>query len=261
VAAAVASVFALRLAEAGYPDAERLVPLTFMVITVTVAVYGLTASPLARWLGVASSPQGVLIVGAHPWARDIAAALHAESYRVMLVDTNWANISAARMAGLPAFYGSVLSDDLTRETKLEGIGRLLALTPNDEVNSLAALQFAALFGRSKVYQLPIENQEESQREATSKRLRGRHLFGQEATYAYVNARFASGETVKKIDLSEEFDYAAFQKLYGDSATNLFLITETKELVVLAADNPVEPQKGQTLISLVRPQEEAPPEIR
>jgi len=255
VAAAVASVFALRLAEAGYPEAERLVPLTFMVITVTVAVYGLTASPLARWLGVASSPQGVLIVGAHAWARDIAAALHAQNYSVMLVDTNWANISAARMAGLPAFYGSILSDDLSRETELEGIGRLLALTPNDEVNSLAALQFAKLFGRSEVYQLPTEDQKEGHGEATSRRLRGRDLFGKEASYSYVDARFASGATVKKITLSEEFDYAAFQNLYGDSALNLFLITEAKELIVLAADNPVEPQKGQTLISLVQPVEE------
>ncbi len=258
VAAAVASVFALRLAEAGYPEAERLVPLTFMVITGTVAVYGLTASPLAKWLKVASSPQGVLIVGAHAWARDIATTLKAEDYGVMLVDTNWTNISAARMAGLPAFYGSALSEDLSRGTELEGIGRLLALTPNDEVNSLAALQFGKLFGRSEVYQLPTADKEEDQREATSEHLHGRRLFGDQATYAHLTTQFTSGAVIKKIKLSDEFGPEAFQARYGETATNMFLITEAGELVVLAADSAVEPRAGQTLISLVRPTEETSP---
>ncbi len=66
VAAAVASVFALRLAEAGYPQAELLIPLTFMVIVVTVAIYGLTAAPLAQRLKIAQpNPQGALIIGGH----------------------------------------------------------------------------------------------------------------------------------------------------------------------------------------------------
>ncbi|MEZ4591031.1 MAG: sodium:proton antiporter [Chloroflexota bacterium] len=53
VAAAVASIFALRLEEAGYAGAESLVALTFLVILATVIIYGLTAAPLARWLGLA----------------------------------------------------------------------------------------------------------------------------------------------------------------------------------------------------------------
>lgn len=57
VAASVASVFALDLRGAGRSDAERLITLTFLVIVSTVVVYGLTAAPLARWLGVvAPSP-------------------------------------------------------------------------------------------------------------------------------------------------------------------------------------------------------------
>jgi len=90
VAAAVASVFALRLSEAGYPQAELLVSLTFIVIAGTVAIYGLSAPAVARWLKVAeSNPQGVLIVGSHAWARTIAQTLQAEKYRVLLVDCNW----------------------------------------------------------------------------------------------------------------------------------------------------------------------------
>lgn len=62
VAAAMSSIFAIRLLDAGYGQAQQLVPLTFLVIVGTVALYGLTATPLAHRLGVGQqNPQGVLI--------------------------------------------------------------------------------------------------------------------------------------------------------------------------------------------------------
>ena len=89
VAAAVSSIFALRLVEGGYPQSEHLLPITFMVIIFTVAIYGLTALPLARRLKVAEpNPQGVLIVGANSWAQAIAGELRTEGYRVLVVDDN-----------------------------------------------------------------------------------------------------------------------------------------------------------------------------
>lgn len=53
VAAATASAFERGLSDAGVPDAELLVPATFLVIALTVVVYGVTARPLALRLGVA----------------------------------------------------------------------------------------------------------------------------------------------------------------------------------------------------------------
>lgn len=52
VAAATASLFAFELGEADVADVERLVPLTFLVILLTVTIYGLTGGPMARLLGV-----------------------------------------------------------------------------------------------------------------------------------------------------------------------------------------------------------------
>jgi hypothetical protein len=93
------------------PGAESLVPLTFLMVVGTVTIYGLSASPVARWLGLAQpQPRGVLIVGAHSWAREIAKMLEEPGREVRLVDTNWQNISAARMAGLQAVYASALSE-------------------------------------------------------------------------------------------------------------------------------------------------------
>src|SRR5262249_57652054 len=72
VAAAVASVFAIRLDD---PEG-KLVPATFVVIVGTVVIYGLTAFPVARRLGLAGlNPQGGLVASAHPGARALAAAL------------------------------------------------------------------------------------------------------------------------------------------------------------------------------------------
>jgi NhaP-type Na+/H+ or K+/H+ antiporter len=53
VAASTASAFELSLVREGVADAEKLVPITFLVVVATVLVYGLTARPVARALGVA----------------------------------------------------------------------------------------------------------------------------------------------------------------------------------------------------------------
>ncbi len=52
VAASVSSIFALQLQAAGVIQAERLEPVTFLIIIGTVTVYSLSATPLARRLGV-----------------------------------------------------------------------------------------------------------------------------------------------------------------------------------------------------------------
>lgn len=103
VAAAVSSIFAVRLVEAGYEDAEKFIPLAFFVIIGTVGVYGLSAFTVAKRLNLAEpEPQGVLLVGAQPWARRIALALKDAGFAVALVDSNRAHISAARLEGLKA---------------------------------------------------------------------------------------------------------------------------------------------------------------
>jgi NhaP-type Na+/H+ or K+/H+ antiporter len=62
VVAATASTFQLSLVEQGVEDADRLVPVCFLVIAATVLVYGLAARPLARALGLtgdeAATPAG-----------------------------------------------------------------------------------------------------------------------------------------------------------------------------------------------------------
>ena len=80
-----------------------------LFIIATVAIYGLTAAPLARRLGLAvADPQGILIAGAHSVAREIAMALRESGVRVLLVDSNRGNVRAANMA--PGFYQRDLAE-------------------------------------------------------------------------------------------------------------------------------------------------------
>lgn len=251
VAAAVSSIFALRLAESGHPQTEYLVPVVFLVIIGTVILYGLTAAPLARWLKLAqANPQGVLIVGAHDWARAMAKALREQGVKVLLVDSNRDNIYAARMEGLATYHGDILWEHILDEIDLDGIGRLLALTSNSEANSLAALRFSEVFGRAEVFQLSQESEDKGRKGAYSpQHLRGRFLFGLKMTYNYLDYRFAAGASIKTTKLTATFDYADFKAMYGDAATILFLVTESKTLKVVTSEVQPSLKPGHTVISL------------
>jgi len=252
VAVSFAAVFALRAGELG----EGLVAVTFMVVVGTVAIYGLTITPLARVLGVADpNPQGLLIAGASPLARAIGLALQEAGFKVLLVDCNRVSISNARLEGLPAWYGSILSNQALDDLDLGGIGRFLALTPSGEVNSLAAWHFRDVFGRAGVYQLPPTAARAPRGETAEQHLRGRFAFTSDATYGYLQSRLAQGAVIKKTRLTEEFDYEAFQSHYGNKALPLFLISGNKKLTVFTATEKLEPKPGSTLISLVQPEED------
>ena len=213
VAASIASVFALELEEAGYEGAESLVPLTFAVIMATVIIYGLGAGPFARRLGLAErNQQGVLIVGAGPVEQSIAVALHQSGIAVVLATTNRTDEYQARMDGLDTFYGNILNEDVGLELELTGIGRLLALTPNDEVNTLACQRFADVFGGSETYQL-AEGTLAPGIEMSYKG--GRTLFADDLDYDRLRNELDAGATVRRTQLSDTF---TVDDLRADPAT-------------------------------------------
>ncbi|MCB8978946.1 MAG: sodium:proton antiporter [Ardenticatenaceae bacterium] len=252
VAASVASLFALRLEDAGFAGAESLVALTFLVILSTVVVYGLTAAPLANWLGLAeASPQGVLFMGAHPLTRELAELLQAHGIRVGLIDSNWRNHAAARMAGLKSYYGNALDEAVLESVDLAGIGRFLAMTSNDEANALSALHFAEMFGSSEAFQLQSSDSSDPSAEQSAPRhLHGRILFQPALAYAQLDELFAGGAQLKSTPITKEFTYADFQQQYPGTAVSLCLIQKNGRLVIFTADNELVPKMGDTLISLV-----------
>lgn len=256
VAAAVASVFALRLEQAGtVPGAESVLTTTFAAIVGTVAFYGLTAPLAARRLGLAdANPQGTLIVGASEWARALARALNQRGVRVLLVDSNRENLRAARMAGLPVFYGNILSDHALDQIDLTGLGRLIAATPNDEVNSLAVQRFAHIFGRAQLYQVaPHRQTSKSERQSVSREFLGRILFDDAANFEDLERRIASGHVVKTTTLTDEFTFDDYRTLYGSSAVVLCRVTPMKTVSLNTAGADLDPQPGDAVVALVDPE--------
>ena len=257
VAAAVSSLFAMEIARTlgnDHPlaiEADRLVLTTFGVIVATVTVYGLSLAPLARWLGLSGeNPQGILFAGASPAVREIAAAVMEEGIPVLLVDTNPRNNALARMAGLPIAYASIGSEYVQEEIDLGGIGRLLAMTPNDEVNTLAAMGFAERFGRAQVYQVAAVESSSQRTERVAAYRRGRTLFDRPMTIEQLEARLAAGARIKKTLLSDDFTFEDFLARYGESTLLLFRLDEAGQLEIATDEQNMTARAGQKLIALV-----------
>ncbi len=254
VAAAVASVFAKELADGPHQEAAgQLVPVVFLVIIGTVLVYGLTARPLARKLGLSKGvPNGVFFVGAHGWARSIAVGLRDAGIEVQLSDTNHGSVQASRIDGLTAHYGSVLADDFELKIPLDDIGHLLCLTHNDEVNALACLHFAPLLGRGHVHQLTPDDAGPGGEEIAA-HLRGHVLFDEELRFWDLEARFRDGAVVKTTRLSEEFGLAEFRSTYdqpGRPVVPLFFLRADGSVDVVSADEEEKWEAGDRVVAIV-----------
>jgi hypothetical protein len=245
VAASVSSVFALELTASGYPDAERLIPLTFIIIIVTVTLYGLSAVPLARKLKISEpNPQGVLLVGAHAWSIEFGSVLKELGFRVLLVDSNPVNIYSARAKGLDASFTNVLAEDVVDQIDLQGIGRIFAVTANDEVNALSALHFADLLGRSEVYQLPYKKKLPSEQNPVPRHLRGRRLFGENITYDRLQELFSQSQRIEILEIKTEQDIAAMDM---EAVLPLVLVNAQKNLLIYTDEQQPKPLPGTILI--------------
>ncbi|GBD90470.1 trkA-N domain protein [bacterium BMS3Abin04] len=252
VAAAVTSLFAIELTNHGVQNSELLVPLMFLIIVATITIYGLGAFPLSKILDITdANPQGCLIVGAHSLGRSIAKALDDEGFKTLLVDTNRSNIFEAKMNGLKAVYGNILTESIIDELNSEGIGKLLAITPNNEVNSLATLQFAGIFGSANIFQIGIDRDKDGKIDEVSKELRGKILFSENSMLCTLEKLIIDDSSISSTQITKEFDFEIMKKKYGEqNIIPMFLITSKKELKVYSINNNLTPQPGDVLMNLI-----------
>jgi NhaP-type Na+/H+ or K+/H+ antiporter len=248
VAAAVSSLFAFELVtRKQFPEARIVAPLTFLVIVGTVVLQGSTAKWLANRLGVREAdPQGFLIMGANPFSIALATTLKEAGFLTRLVDSNWDNSSAARMHGLDVYYGNILSEYTEDTLDLGGIGRLLALTRNDEANALACKHFEEEFGSSNVYQLPPKAQSDAQN--LSRLQLGRLLATQEATYDALMERMDAGANIKTTQLTAQYTYHHYVEQHVGGFVPLMMIRD-REVRINTVEEPLAPEPGWTLVSL------------
>ncbi len=193
VAAATASAFGPTLAQAGIPGANKILPIAFIIIFGTVAIYGLSATPVARRLGLlAADSLVVLIVGGHEWARAIASALKEAGLRVRVWTGHEAEQAQARESGLDAGHGRLGVDFAAREAELEEVTDALLMTPSDNFNALAAYELRQELGNEHVFRLPPSTELIDLVPAYAE---GELMFGPDLTYGALERRFAGGARI------------------------------------------------------------------
>jgi len=277
VAAAVASLFAYQLRPI-YPGAvDGMVPVIFAVIVGTVAIYGLTLAPLARWLDLAEpNPNGLLFVGAAPWVRTVAQHVQELGYSVALLDNNPVHVRSAREEGLTAHQGNALSENILDEITLSGIGHLLITIPNDEVASLTALHFSEIFETTHIYQLAAQPDSRHGGEGVMPgHLRGRPLFGEDTSYQSLKAHLKRGDTIEVLSLNDDasdeaqeyYSYEDLSNEYEDETViPLFILRDSDTLEIVSETNQFRLRPEDRFVALVgagmdtRDQDHKTPEV-
>ncbi|WP_457566473.1 cation:proton antiporter [Caldithrix abyssi] len=252
VAAAVSSIFGLYLVEKGMPEGMQLMSYTFFVIVGTVAFYGLTAGRVASLLKLSfAHPQGILIVGAHAWGRKLARFFKGQGIDVLLVDSNKHNVKMAEREGCEAQEGNILLENFQEGLDLSGIGKLFALTSNDEVNTLACLHFADLLGRENIFQIAYHEPQLNGEPDRNPMWRGRILFDKELTFEKLESLLKNGGELKVFKIDEHYTFDDFLQ-QEDRKYPLILKKVNGKLEVWAEDKMPEPEIGDQILAIVLP---------
>lgn len=252
VAAAVSALFALRLESLDVPQAEHLLPMTFLVIIGTVIWQSLTARPMARLLKSAEPDRvGFLISGANPVARAIGLALHEQGVPVRLCDSDWYSLSKARMLGLPTYHGSLVSEHAQRHLDTNGLGRLLALSTRDHINQLIMVRGRDEFGKHRVFSLPLSADDGlAQKHELDPEYRGRTLFAAGVGYWKLSSLLMAGAQIKATKLSDSFDFEQYRRPTEEhSVIPLFAMNPKGYAIPFTPDQDLQPAAGWTVIGL------------
>ena len=243
VAAAVAGVFGPQMVDAGYADAEVLVPVIFALVMVTVTVHGFTIGILSKRLGLSAKPNGVLLVGASPWTTALAEALTKQlSLSVTLVDSSWHRLRDARLAGVNVLYGEILSEELQQSMELNGVSCMLAATSNDAYNALVCRNFIGHLDHDRVFQLPMYAADEggkAKHKAVARPFTGVMAFADNAQYEELWRKHFQGWKFYKTKITEAYTYDDFLE---DCPEDIIPIGVLREGGRLAFHSPKEAQK-------------------
>lgn len=248
VAAAIASVFAIRLDQAGIDGSDRFAGAVLTVLIGSILVYGIGARWIGKRLQVAEPDRvGVLIVGAPEWAPGLATVLNKNGLRTLLVERDRAKAVTARFAGQNTVHGSILSARVREDLDLEAIGQLIAITPDDELNALAVERARSLFGRQNTWQMPAGSEEHQS---------GRALGWPDL--ATIERRIAGGARFRSTKLTEQFTLEDYKKR-NPGATVMGVIRNGGLHLPVAGGDGLQPNTGDVVVALTREPKEAPVE--
>ncbi len=234
VAAATASTFGAELAAHHIGGASKILPVAFLVIVVTVAIYGLSAVAVARRLGVTRPARTrPLLIGGDPWVIDLARALRTAGLDVLVWAPSDGGRTRIRQAALELAAGEQLTSAVTEGTAIEGVTTVLLLTDEDHYNDLAATTLAGN------YETPVYRLAPSPGEA-SPDTPGEPLFFPTLTHRSMAARYTAGARITTRPSDDGIPPAT---------DLLFLINPEGTLIPVTTSRAPDPQPGDTLVVL------------
>lgn len=228
---------------------DRMVPLVFFVIVCTVAVYGLGIGRLAERLGLASaSPRGVMFAGTPAWSIDAARALRELDVPTMFVTRRSYDLAAVRAAGLRCEAADFLSEYAVDEMDLSGIASMVAVTPDDNVNSIGSVHYRRALGRSNVFQLRRTDEGDAGDRAsgTVSTLKALTAFSPSRDHAGMEAAWRSGARVHQARLTPSLTWARLRQSCP-GAVALFIVRPGS--VTVATESMATPKTGDVVIYL------------
>jgi NhaP-type Na+/H+ or K+/H+ antiporter len=237
VAASTATTFSAGLVSLHIQGAGKILPVTFLVIVVTVAVYGLTAVPVARRLGVTRPARTrPLLVGGEDWVVDLGRALRSLGLEVLM----WAGFDEERQrirqAGLELAPGELLAAATGRGAQLEGITTVLFLTAEDDFNALGSTVLQGSVDGA-VYRLGAQRPGHG---VVAPYTGGEILFDAQLTGYELSRRYADGARIR---LSAADGRAAA------GGNLLFVVRADGRLAPVTRSGPPISQAGDTMIML------------
>lgn len=176
VAAAVATLFAERMDEAGVEGGSAMRALVFLVIVTTVVVQGMSAGVVASLLGVRMPRDaGYVILGADVVARAIGDALRVHGDEIVFIDSNADAARAAEEAGFKVVFGDGLDERALVKSRAETRRGCIGATPNESVNFLFSSRVSK-FARHVATYVAIDPERPGVSAEMVDQLRGRVLF-------------------------------------------------------------------------------------
>jgi NhaP-type Na+/H+ or K+/H+ antiporter len=235
VAAATASTFAATLAAHHVGGASKILPVTFLVIVLTVSIYGLSAVHVARRLGVTRSTRSrPLLIGGDPWAIDLARAFRTADLDVLMWAPSDGQRTQVEQAGLQLVPGDQLAAAVTQGAGFEGITAVFLLTSEDDYNALAAVILAG------AYDIPVYRLTPSQSGVVSADAPGETLFTPILTHPALTARHSAGAGITT---------RASDGGIPEASDLLFRVDPNGTLIPVTLSLPAAPEPGDTLVLL------------
>lgn len=249
VCAAIAGVMGPLMVSAGYPDGEKMLPLAFAIVLLTVFIHGLAAKPLGRVLGLAfPQKDGIIIVGATAWTIQFAQLLKERGLDVMIVDRVWHRLRDARLADLPIYYGEILSEETEHYLEFNKYNTLLAATDNPAYNALICSKYAHEMGRERVFQISADDEDDHERQQIADTVRGRTLAYEGLGYWDFITLFQQGWRFRATKVNADFNMDKIKGRKAEGQARMIgTIGENMRLNFSQAENPRPMKAGNTVI--------------